>query len=79
MIRHALRLQEETFTGRSHHQRKFSNVAREHHFCACSGMTCSVTASQPTDVNVGQPLLKIAAHWGAPLIDAQNPFRMPTL
>jgi len=39
-----LDLQGETFTGLPQHQRKFSNVANEHHFPCMLGVTCSVTA-----------------------------------
>ena len=37
IIRHAPRLQGETFTGLSQHQRKLSNVASEHHFLCLLG------------------------------------------
>jgi hypothetical protein len=37
IIRHAPDLQGETFTGLSQHQRKFSNVANEHHFLCLLG------------------------------------------
>jgi hypothetical protein len=39
-----LGLQGETFTGRPQHQRKFSNVASEHHFPCLLGVIRSVTA-----------------------------------
>jgi hypothetical protein len=50
IIRHAPRLQGESFTGLSQHQRKFSNVASEHHFLGLSGGTCvTALATAATD------------------------------
>jgi len=39
-----LGLQGATFTGLPQYQRKFSNVANEHHFLCLLGVACCVTA-----------------------------------
>jgi hypothetical protein len=44
IIGDAPRFARKTFSGLSQHQRKFSNVACEHHF-VCLGVTCTVNAS----------------------------------
>jgi hypothetical protein len=48
-------LQGKTFSGLSQHQRKFSNVANEHHFQCRLGVASCVTALATVATDVARP------------------------